>query len=401
MWRVFCCMLCNMCSMLYTIRMKLPRFSFKWFDFQRIRQYVSPRFWKGFIEKYERRLSSIALLGGFVIDTFTLQRVDTLFENIVLFTHISIVGLGILFLNILERKRIRGKFLTRVHLLLLIGIQFSFGAIFSAFVIFYSRSASLAASWPFLLLLLGLLIGNEFVKKQYVRLTFQVGVYFLVIFTFSIFYVPVLIGKIGTVVFLISGLISLVLIVGFLYIISFFAHDRIKKSFYSLVLTVGGIFIAMNSLYFLNIIPPIPLALKDVDVYHDISRANETEYQVLKEVDPWYDFVWIHERLHITPEDRSAYVFSAVFAPTDLNTSIIHNWQYFNKDINRWVTSSKIRFSIVGGRDQGYRGYTKKDNLFPGLWRVNVETSRGQLIGRTRLKIIEDDTLPELEEEII
>ena len=43
--------------------------------------------------------------------------------------------------------------------------------------------------------------------------------------------------------------------------------------------------------------------------------------------------------------------------------------------------------SIFGGRDGGYHTYSIKGNIIPGLWRVDIETERGQIIGREEFKI--------------
>ena len=42
--------------------------------------------------------------------------------------------------------------------------------------------------------------------------------------------------------------------------------------------------------------------------------------------------------------------------------------------------------SIAGGRDGGYRGYSLT-TVNSGNWRVNIETERGQLIGRVKFKV--------------
>ena len=100
-------------------------------------------------------------------------------------------------------------------------------------------------------------------------------------------------------------------------------------------------------------------------------------------------------------EGQPVFVFSSVFSPADLDTEIVHHWQYFDQRTNRWKSAGYIAFPIVGGRDDGFRGYTQKDNLFEGAWRVDVETKRGQLIGRETFRVEFVDVLPELSEKIL
>ena len=71
-----------------------------------------------------------------------------------------------------------------------------------------------------------------------------------------------------------------------------------------------------------------------------------------------------------------------------MSVKVVHDWQYYDEGKEEWISSTKIPFSITGGRGNGYRVYSKKDNVFPGKWRVDVETERGQVIGRIRFDIV-------------
>ena len=46
------------------------------------------------------------------------------------------------------------------------------------------------------------------------------------------------------------------------------------------------------------------------------------------------------------------------------------------------VTKAVIVYSIVGGRDGGYRGYSAEYVNAAGQWRVDIETADGRLIER-------------------
>ncbi len=341
-----------------------------------------------------RHWSSVALLFGFMVDNLTLKRIDLPFETFVLLAYLCLAGLGILFLNVLERRPEPGKWSRRIYLFLPLMVQFAFGALFSAFFIFYSRSGSLDTSWPFLLFLVVLLIGNEFVKKRYLLTSFRLSIFYLVLFTFAIFYLPVVVGQMGAWIFVFSGLASLLgigLLIGLLFVID---PDKIRQIRRVLIVSIGTIFIVMNFLYFTNIIPPIPLALKEIEIFHQIKR-QAGGYQVLVESKPWYAWLRRPDQYHFTA-DSAVYAFSSVFAPTNLETPIIHEWQHWIEATKEWTTVSRIAFTIAGGRDQGYRGYSVKQNILPGRWRVNVKTPRGQLIGRKTFEVEVTAVAPDL-----
>ncbi|MEG1343680.1 MAG: DUF5924 family protein, partial [Pseudomonas sp.] len=88
------------------------------------------------------------------------------------------------------------------------------------------------------------------------------------------------------------------------------------------------------------------------------------------------------------------YAFTAINAPRGLNERIYHVWQFNGKEVDR------IALDIHGGRKEGYRAWTHKQN-FPGnpvgRWQVRVLTEDGQVIGVLRFKVIDDDQAPKAE----
>lgn len=355
--------------------------------FSKIKNLFSGAVWKEKYERYERHVSSVALLAGFILDNLTLSRIDRLFESVLSFVYVCLAGLGIILINLSEQGHWGGRF-SRSHTFFLVIIQFALGGLFSAFTIFYFRSGSLVTSWPFMLFLAGLLIGNEIFKARYQKLLFQISVFFVALFSLTIFYVPIVTKTLGAWTFIGSGIVSLVSITIFIYILSRYVPLRVEESRRALVVSIGVVFIIINIFYFTNIIPPIPLSLKDAGVYHEVLKQADGKYKVVEEVRPWYEIFFPFTRISFSAQ-KPLYVLSSVFAPTRLNTDIVHEWQYFDEELKRWVTASEIRFPIEGGASGGYRGYSQKTSLFPGYWRVDIETPRKQVIGRIKFKIVE------------
>ena len=352
--------------------------------------------YKEFYKRNERYVTGGALLFGFILDNFTLTRIDLKFDNIVLFTYLAIAFFAILFINFYEEGLLKSAFFEKIRFISPLAMQFAFGGLFSGFVIFYTRSASLITSWPFILMLVVLLIGNEFFKKKYARFTFRMSIFFTALFSFLIFYIPVVTGSISASMFVLSGVISLALIILLIRFFKFFIPVRIKKSKSALTWSIGGIFILINVFYFTNIIPPIPLSLKEASAHYYIERTTDNNYLAISEVEKWYDFLIPNNTVYVS-SGEPVYVFSSVFAPTKLNTAIFHKWQYYDEEKDEWIESNKIGFNISGGRDGGYRGYTVKSNVPVGQWRVDVTTKRNQLLGRVKFEAVEVDREVDLE----
>ncbi len=188
-------------------------------------------------------------------------------------------------------------------------------------------------------------------------------------------------------VFLLSGLISLVVITGFLRALFRFDSERNKTVFKQIALTILSMYVLLNGFYFLNWIPPVPLSLKEGGMYHHIQKKDGL-YELRFEKGSWYQF-WKQSdnTFHYAPGD-TVFCFASVFAPTRLNTNIIHHWQRYDEKQDRWLTTDRRSYRIKGGRDGGYRGYTYKKNMRQGAWRVDVETAGGLLLGRIGFDVV-------------
>jgi len=343
---------------------------------------------KIFLQKHERRISVFALLAGFVVDSLTLTQIDRLYDNMVIISYLVIVGVGIFVVNLYNNGKVVGRIFSLIDSFFPIFISFAFGGLFSAFTVFYSRSTTFSGSWPFLLLLIGLLIGNEFLKKHYRIFTLQITLLFFVVYSYFIFIVPILLQKIGTIIFITSGILALFAIAYYRKIIKKFIPDLHEKTKWSVTFSIALVFIAVNILYIFNFIPPIPLSLKHIGVYHGVVRTNSGNYIVRSEPTTWFRRFFFTDVYNKTPGER-AFVMSSVYAPVDLKVDIVHEWQKYNEEKSQWEKVFVVDFPVKGGRLEGYRGYSFSENPAVGLWRVNVKTTKGQIIGRQKFNIVE------------
>ncbi len=343
------------------------------------------------LEEFLRRNHHFALpailIGGFLLDALTLGQADRIFDNVVLIIHLLIVATTIALLFSAESRlgrklRVRERVSTITALML-----FSFGGLFSGFAVFYAKSGSLISSWPFILLLLALMVGTEIRKKYFENLLLQIGIFYIALFSYLIFSVPVLVRDIGAGIYMLSGAASLLVVSIYLYILFKLNPETLRINRKKIITRVFSIFIIFNVLYFLNIIPPIPLSLKFRAVYHDFQRIQAIEYRGSYEVPEEWRFWEKRSRVFHRAPGEAVYVFSEVYAPVNLTTDIYHEWQYFDTEKTRWVTADRIRIPITGGRADGFRGYSKKANVWPGSWRVKVTTQRGQTLGQITFRI--------------
>lgn len=335
-------------------------------------------------EKYESHIAVGALVFGFILDSLTLNRPDQFLDNAILLTYLFLAG-GVILL--MSMRAARGSVESKISPFLPVVLQFCFGNLSSGLLVLYFRSGTLAQSLLFFMLLAGLLIGNEFLKSRYAQFRFNIAIYYLLLFCYVALTTPVLFHRMGTLVFLASGAISLAIIGGYLWLLFVCARKELVRHVQPAAAIVGIIFITFNLLYFVNVIPPVPLAMKDIGIYHSLLKRSDNSYVAIYEKSPWWQFWRDTNETYYMTDARSAFCFSSVFAPTDLTAPIYHVWEY--KTQTGWEQRSRVSFPIAGGRADGYRGYSVKSSIEPGQWRCNVETSQGQLIGRTSFTVVE------------
>lgn len=346
-----------------------------------------PRSTEELIRWYERYVSPLSLVAGFILDNFVFRQVDLLVSSLALAVYLGVAAVGIVVINLIETGRWKSRFILPFAPFISVAVQFAFGGLFSGFVILYSQSAALAVSWIFVVALAALMIGNERFRKRYLEFSFQISVFFIALFSFFILFLPIVFNQVSQWMFFGSAVVSAATLALFMWVLAGFFPELVRKEGGRIAWNTGGILVIFIALYMVNAIPPLPLALKEGAIYHSVVKTP-TGYLVEQEHLPWYQRYLRYNPVFHKKSGDSAYVFTAIFAPAQLSTNIVHEWQYYDKNEDAWVTKDTIEFPILGGRDEGYRGYTLRKNPEEGKWRVNVETSYGQLIGRVAFTVV-------------
>ncbi len=336
------------------------------------------------------------MVAGFVADTIFFDRVDLWQTHAIFGMYAAACFISIPLLHFAQMRGERRGTVPRFRLLLPLVTQFALGGFWSGFVIFYGRSAVFGASWPFLIFLVLVFLGNEYYSKYHERLVFTSVLFFFALYSYAIFAVPVYTGSIGTLTFVISGVIAVGLFALFTIVLRKVARERFLDDVWRIRIGAAVVLLLMNIFYFTNILPPLPLSAGAAGIYHSVTRVPGA-YLAESEELPWQvRYLGFAPTLHTTPGEI-LFAYSSVFAPTALTTTIIHKWQWYSPSQKSWVTKAKISYEIVGGRDGGYRGYSKVRMSEAGKWRVNIETSDGRLIDRLPFTVEQVATSPMVE----
>ncbi len=346
------------------------------------------------LRRYGHHVSLVTCLVGFALDSTFLPSIDHPITRMISALYFSTATISILVVQGVASNKIRIPWVVALAPIFSLITQFIFGGLLSIVFVYYFRSAEIFVSWPIVILLGSLMAGNELWRKRHAQLEFQVTVLFILFLFFSIFVVPLVVGAMGTKIFLLSVLVSIVMLGILLVLLSSVAWGVLRERALKLFIMLSSSALLVVGLYFINLLPPIPLVVRADGVYHSLLRDTSGEYVGGKEEETWkqrYLSLLYPPEYHRLPGEP-IYFYSAVYAPTQLHTPIVHLWQYWDESESEWVTSSRIGFTMSGGRAAGYRGYSEKEYAPAGTWRVLVETGDGRTISRKKFTIVDTVT---------
>jgi hypothetical protein len=268
-------------------------------------------------------------------------------------------------------------------------VHFFLGTLLNVYAIFFFKSASLLVSFGFLAFLVALLWANESERVKSMGLPFKFTLLALCSLCFAANVVPIFFGSIGTTVFLASMLAGCVPLAAVAWWIGRRKPELFPRARRQMLVPLGCVLVGFLLFYWLRLIPPVPLSIPFIGVYHAVEKSGD-DYRLSHERPIWR--IWQHgdQEFAAQPGDR-VYVFFRIFSPTRFSDQVQMRW-YWEDPARGWVLQDTIPIKIVGGRAEGFRGYGFKSNYQPGEWKVHVETMDNREIGRVYFTL---ETRPE------
>jgi hypothetical protein len=339
------------------------------------------------ITKYKAHTTTVLFVFGFIFDMVMLPGIDHPITRYIGLAHLCIVAFLIMFRELVISRNTASKGEQKLYSLASFGISFSSGAALSFIFVYSLRSAAFLVSWPLLLLLVLCIIANEFVSTHDFRFTLDIGILLVALLFFIIFNMPLILNKENDWVFALSIGVSIVLSLLYLFCLQYTSESARYEAPRSYALAIGiPMFVGM--LYFLNVIPAVPLSLKDAGVYHHITHTQGGEFLAQQEDDVRILKKYRATLYHSIDASEGVYFFSNIDTPAQLTAPISHVWEYYDTKTHRWIFASKISFDIQGGRDNGYRAFSYRESITEGLWRVTVKIGDNRIIGREKFEVI-------------
>lgn len=339
-----------------------------------------------------KHASTIIFVVGFLSDSFFLPAIDEPITKYLGLAYLVVLAVILPLREWVVSRNTASKTEQKLYSLLTFGVAFFLGSALSFVFIYAMRSAALIVSWPLFVILLLCMIANEYISTHQYRFTLDITVYYIAIVFYCIFNVPILFGVVNDFVFLVAIGISIIAGLVFMWLLRKTSETAEYESPRGFALAVGiPMFVGM--LYVLNVIPAVPLSLKESGIYHDVSRSSTGDYLGGKEVDDRFLANFRRPVFHMTDSDKAVYYFSSVSAPAEITAPITHVWECYDETAKAWITSTTVSFELSGGREGGYRAYSKKENVQDGLWRVTVKVGDKRIVGRRTFTIVKGQSV--------
>jgi hypothetical protein len=344
-------------------------------------------------QQNQRWVPILFFLLGFVFDTLMLRRIDEpkviLQQAIYLIVSAALIGAELVGST---REVAAPRGLSRVWKYREALLHFLMGTLLNCYTIFYFKSASALTSFGFIGALVALLVLNEFKRFGKSQTQVHMALLSLCLLSYTVALSPILWGSIGTLPFLCAILASLLIFWLYYRLLTprLAAQPSLLRTHVAYPFAaIASLFVA---LYFAGAIPPVPLSVTFMGIYHDVQKS-EGGFRLTYTRGPFR--FWQHgDQTFLARPGDSIFCFVQVFSPSRFKDQLQVRWLYHDER-SGWQPQDAIPMPIVGGREEGYRGVTKKNNYQPGLWRVQIETRDNQEIGWISFRVERDDSTDE------
>jgi Protein of unknown function (DUF2914) len=327
---------------------------------------------------------------GFTFDALMVRRIDDASTLIQQGVYLSLVGLLLFGLNAWNHREVEPpRFLRGVWKWSQPALHFMLGTLLNAYALFYFKSGSGLSALLFLATICLLLLINELPQFRRFGPVVIFGLYSFCLTSYFAYFYPVLFGRLRPWMFLLAvgtALLPLLLLS--------WGHHRLtgdrRRVFLEALLPSLGVQTALVLLFLGHLVPPVPLSLRDIGIYHGVARSQtDATYTLSHHPLTWWRF-WAKDEQEFLarPGDR-IFCFVHIFAPRNFHDEVRLRWAHREPGA-KWASSDAVPLQVSGGKEEGYAGYSYKQNWRPGEWQVTVETRDGREIGRRTFTVTDD-----------
>jgi hypothetical protein len=340
-----------------------------------------------FKSRNERVLSTAFFLGGFLFDAVMLSRIDEPLMLVQQGAYLLICGLLLAVQQRMELKKtvppawLRKPWRYADHLL-----HFMLGTLLNAYSIFYFQSASGITAVCFVIAIAALLAVNEMPRFQKLGPVVLYALYSICLTSYFAYLIPVLIGDLRPWMFYLAvTAASGLLFIQIYYLLRWGkSYSHVARHAAVPAFAVQALFVL---LYTLRVAPPVPLAIKQIGIYHDVKRV-QGGWELSQQAKTW-KFWQRPDAVFLERPGDKLFCFARIFAPRHFHDGISIVW--FHRDPRRgWTQAHRLALTVSASSAVGFATDAYLTEPMPGDWRVEIESQDGRTIGLLRFSVALD-----------
>ncbi len=326
-------------------------------------------------------------IGGFLFDAVMLSRIDEPGMLLQQGAYLAICGTLLALTQRLELKQLEPPlFLRKPWHYVDHAIHFMLGTLLNAYSIFYFRSASGLTAFGFVVIIAGLLALNELPRFQKLGPVVLVALYSICLTSYLAYLIPVLLGSIRPWMFYLAVATALLpLTLHVLFLLKWgraLTHVALHAA-----IPAYGVQLLFVLLYALRVAPPVPLAVKEMGIYHDVQRVPGGR-RLLHQKPGWKFWQKGDQDFLERPGDKVV-CFARIFAPSRFRDRIEIVWARHDPR-KGWVEFHRFPLTITASGERGFAADGYLTHPPPGKWRVELQSEDGRTMGRLRFQVIPD-----------
>jgi hypothetical protein len=350
--------------------------------------------------QHPRTEAALFFAAGFLFDSLAVGRIDEAFTLLQMAAYLAILAT----LMLMEERHRAGRFspprfLARAWRFAEGAIHFLFGTLLNVFTLFYLKSTSGLLSVLFLIFLGALLLVNELPRFRKRGPMVRFALLSMCLTTYLALLLPVLLGFLSPWLFSAAVVLACGALIGLLRALPRGTSDAPGMG-HRMAVPALGMQAFLVAAYFAGIIPPVPLSVQYIGIYHEVEIVSGSEdpgaaapspgrTYLLKHQRPWW-LPWRHGDQDFKARAGDVvHCFARIFAPNGFRDAVFVHWRVRGLH-GGWEDQGRARLEISGGRDAGFRADATKKNYRPGRWRVEIETEDGRDFGVIQFTLRDD-----------
>jgi hypothetical protein len=329
---------------------------------------------------------SLFFVGGFLFDAVMLSRIDEPPMLIQQGLYLLVCGALLAGTEWVELRKVeppgwlRKPWHYAEHVL-----HFMLGTLLNAYSIFYFQSASGFTAVGLLVVVAALLALNELPRFRRFGPLVLHALYSICLTSYFAYLFPVLMGRIRPWMFYLAVAAATVpLAAHVLLLLRWGKGHRLVARHAIPGFGVQALFVL---LYALRVAPPVPLAIKQIGIYHDVQR-EPGGWRLFHQQPSWKFWQNGDQDFLARPGDK-LFCFARIFAPRHFHDGVSIVW-FHHEPRQGFRLVHRLPLSVSASSAVGFGTDAYLTEPAPGDWRVEIQSEDGRTIGQLGFHVTAD-----------